>query len=42
MFNGITIYNVAIEEFDMYDHYLRLINKKSNYGWLRIMFYSLA
>jgi hypothetical protein len=27
-------------EFDMYQHYLRKINGKSNYGWLRNMFYS--
>jgi hypothetical protein len=26
----------------MYDYYLRLINNKSNYGWLRTMFHGLA
>jgi hypothetical protein len=41
-FDGVAIYDVAMQEFDMYDHHLRLIDEKSNYGWLRTMFHSLA
>jgi hypothetical protein len=41
-YQGVSIYDVAIQEFDMYDHHLRLIDDKSNYGWLRTMFHGLA
>lgn len=37
-----TILDVVLEEFEMYHAYLRLINRKSNYGWLRNMYYSLG
>ncbi|CAM6002997.1 unnamed protein product [Sphagnum balticum] len=30
------------DEFRMYRHHLRLINGKSNYGWLRNMFFSVG
>jgi hypothetical protein len=33
---------LLLQEFDMYRHHLREINGKSNYGWLRDMFYSVA
>jgi len=39
---GGTILGVILEEFEMYHAYLRLINKRSNYGWLRNMYYSLG
>jgi hypothetical protein len=37
-----TILEVILEEFEIYHAHLRLINKKSNYGWLRNMYYSLG
>jgi hypothetical protein len=40
--NDVSIYDIALQEFDMYDHHLRLIDEKSNYGWLRTMFHGLA
>jgi hypothetical protein len=33
---------IVLAEFDMYRHHLREINGKSNYGWLRNMFYSIG
>ena len=36
-----TIFDVGVLEFDMYDHHLRLIDGKPNYGWNRTMFHSL-
>jgi hypothetical protein len=33
---------IVLSEFDMYRHHLREINGKSNYGWLRNMFYSIG
>ena len=39
---GMTIHDVALKEFDMYDHHLRRIDGKPNYGWLRSMFHGLA
>src|SRR5271170_5619072 len=36
-----TILEVILEEFEIYHAHLRLINK-SNYGWLRNMYYSLG
>jgi hypothetical protein len=41
-YKDVSIYDVALQEFDMYDHHLRLIDDKSNYGWLRTMFHGLA
>ena len=37
---GCQIGEICLLEFDMYQHHLREINGKSNYGWLRNMFYS--
>lgn len=37
-----TILEVILEEFEIYHAHLRLINKKSNYGWLRNIYYSLG
>jgi hypothetical protein len=37
---GCQIGEICLLEFDMYQHHLRKINGKSNYGWLRNMFYS--
>ena len=37
-----SILDVALQEFDMYDHHLRFIDGKKNYGWLRTMFHGLA
>jgi len=34
--------NIVLREFDAYRHHLREINGKSNYGWLRNMFYSIG
>jgi hypothetical protein len=34
--------SVVLTEFDAYRHHLREINGKSNYGWLRNMFYSIG
>lgn len=34
--------NIIYAEFDMYRFHLREINGKSNYGWLRSMFYSIG
>lgn len=39
---GVSIYDVTLQEFDMYDHHLRLIDNKPNYGWLRTMFHGLG
>ena len=39
---GISILDVALQEFEMYDHHLRYIDGKKNYGWLRTMFHGLA
>ena len=39
---GCPIGEICLLEFDMYQHHLRKINGKSNYGWLRNMFYSTA
>jgi hypothetical protein len=33
---------MILTEFDMYRHYLREINRKENYGWLRNMFYGIG
>jgi hypothetical protein len=40
--DGVSIYDVTLQEFDMYDHHLRLIDNKPNYGWLRTMFHGLG
>jgi hypothetical protein len=34
--------DIIMDEFEMYRHHLRMINGKSNYGWLRSMFYSIG
>jgi hypothetical protein len=36
------IIEVILEEFEIYYAYLRLINKKPNYNWLRNIYYSLG
>jgi hypothetical protein len=34
--------NIVLAEYEAYRHHLREINGKSNYGWLRNMFYSIG
>ena len=36
-----TIFDVVLNEYDMYNHHLREINSQPNFGWLRNMFFSL-
>jgi hypothetical protein len=36
------VINMMLTEFDMYRHYLRKINKKKNYEWLRNMFHDIS
>jgi hypothetical protein len=39
---GYTVRDVALEEFDMYDHHLREIDGTPNFGWLRTMFHGVV
>lgn len=40
--DDVTIYDIVIQELDMYRYHQRLVNGKSNMGWLRNMIHSLA
>ncbi len=37
-----TVGEVIQIKIDIYKHYLRRINKKPNYGWLRNIYYSIS